>query len=86
MVRGLASRHAPPIVTSRVARVFFQQDVDSGPVSPSKLAKMRATEARQQKKDKRQADEGKLHVRRMQMDKVKVRLFVSSGRAVLHWY
>ena len=44
-----------------------------GPPSPSKLARMQASEARQQKKQKRKADEGKLQEKRQEMDKAKVR-------------
>lgn len=40
--------------------------------SPAKLAKIRATADRQQKKEKRRADEGELHKRRQEMDKAKV--------------
>jgi hypothetical protein len=42
-------------------------------LSPAKLSKVQQTEARQQKKQKRKAEEGKLHVKRQEMDKAKVR-------------
>lgn len=41
-------------------------------MSPSKIAKMQASEARQQKKQKRKVEEGKLQVKRQEMDKAKV--------------
>ncbi|KAJ3557468.1 hypothetical protein NM688_g1461 [Phlebia brevispora] len=43
-----------------------------GPPSPSKLARMQASEARQQKKQKRKAEEGHLQVKRQEMDKAKI--------------
>ncbi|KAI1784329.1 SNF2 family DNA-dependent ATPase [Ganoderma leucocontextum] len=43
-----------------------------GPPSPSKLAKMHASEERQRKKQKRKADEGQLAARRQEMDKAKI--------------
>jgi hypothetical protein len=39
----------------------------------AKLSRVRQTEARQQKKHKRKASEGKFHVKRQEMDKVEVR-------------
>ena len=42
-------------------------------MSPAKLSRVQQTEARQQKKQKRKAEEGKLHVKRQEMDKAKVR-------------
>lgn len=46
---------------------------------PEKV-KAKATVERQQKKQKRKAAEGKLQVKRQEMDKAKVRLFHSSER------
>lgn len=46
--------------------------LQDGPPSPSKLAKMQASEERQRKKQKRKADEGQLAARRQEMDKAKV--------------
>ncbi|PIL31136.1 transcription factor [Ganoderma sinense ZZ0214-1] len=43
-----------------------------GPPSPSKLAKMQASEERQRKKQKRKADEGQLAAKRQEMDKAKI--------------
>ena len=42
-------------------------------MSPSKLARLQASEARQQKKQKRKAEEGQLQAKRQEMDKAKVR-------------
>ena len=44
-------------------------------MSPAKLSRVQQTEARQQKKQKRKAEEGKLHVKRQEMDKAKVSPF-----------
>ena len=41
-------------------------------MSPSKLARLQASEARQQKKQKRKAEEGQLQAKRQEMDKAKV--------------
>jgi len=41
-------------------------------MSPVKLSKVQQTAARQEKKQKRKAEEGKLHVKRQEMDKAKV--------------
>ncbi|THG99294.1 hypothetical protein EW026_g3037 [Hermanssonia centrifuga] len=49
-----------------------RKEKNGSPHSPSKLAKIQATEERQQKKQKRKAEEGKLHVRRQAMDKAKI--------------
>ncbi|KAM5535248.1 hypothetical protein V8D89_011054 [Ganoderma adspersum] len=43
-----------------------------GPPSPSKLAKMQASEERQRKKQKRKDDEGQLAAKRQEMDKAKI--------------
>ncbi|OJA19787.1 hypothetical protein AZE42_11369 [Rhizopogon vesiculosus] len=52
------------------------QEDELGPIasgsSPSKLAKIQQTVDRQQKKQKRKADESQLHVKRQEMDKVKI--------------
>ena len=58
---------------SRVPRVFARQADEGGPMSPSKLARLQASEARQQKKQKRKAEEGQLQAKRQEMDKAKVR-------------
>jgi hypothetical protein len=47
--------------------------------SPAKLAKIQQTAERRQKKQKRKAEEGKLQVKRQEMDKAKVSL----GRSFL---
>jgi len=44
-------------------------------MSPAKLSRVQQTEARQQKKQKRKAEEGKLYVKRQEMDKAKVSPF-----------
>lgn len=49
----------------------FQEPVASTS-SPSKLAKIKQSAERQQKKQKRKEDEGQLHVKRQEMDKAKV--------------
>ena len=49
----------------------LQEPVASGS-SPSKLAKMQHSAERQQKKQKRMADESQLHAKRQEMDKAKV--------------
>ena len=41
-------------------------------MSQVKLSKVQQTAARQEKKQKRKAEEGKLHVKRQEMDKAKV--------------
>jgi SWI/SNF-related matrix-associated actin-dependent regulator of chromatin subfamily A member 5 len=43
-------------------------------MSPSKLSRVQQTAARQEKKQKRKVQEGKLHVKRQEMDKAKVRV------------
>jgi hypothetical protein len=53
-----------------------QEPVASGS-SPSKMAKIQESANRQQKKQKRKADESQLHAKRQEMDKAKVRLFGS---------
>ena len=53
-------------------RVFHMQVIEGGPMSPSKLARLQASEARQQKKQKRKVEEGQLQAKRHQMDKAKV--------------
>lgn len=44
---------------------------------------MQASKARQQKKQKRMANEGKLQEKRQEMDKAKAR---SEGDAYSHWF
>ncbi|OAX37874.1 hypothetical protein K503DRAFT_866560 [Rhizopogon vinicolor AM-OR11-026] len=55
---------------------LVSENEEEGPVasgsSPSKLAKIQQTVDRQQKKQKRKADESQLHVKRQEMDKVKI--------------
>ncbi|KIM79892.1 hypothetical protein PILCRDRAFT_89952 [Piloderma croceum F 1598] len=48
-----------------------------GQLSPAKLSRVRQTEARQQKKQKRKAGEGKLHVKRQEMERAKVHYIAS---------
>ncbi|KAI0931115.1 hypothetical protein AcW1_001399 [Taiwanofungus camphoratus] len=49
-----------------------QKEEGSSAPSPSKLAKMQATAERQQQKENRKVAEGKLQVRRQEMDKAKI--------------
>lgn len=62
---------------------FLVQTAEPTSMSPSKLAKMQATEARQQQKQKRKAEEGQLQVKRHEMDKAKVLAPFSSLSAPL---
>jgi SWI/SNF-related matrix-associated actin-dependent regulator of chromatin subfamily A member 5 len=55
----------------RIKAHFFKGPSGSQ-MSPMKLSKVQQTAARQEKKQKRKAEEGKLHVRRQEMDKAKV--------------
>jgi hypothetical protein len=45
--------------------------------SPSKALKLEQTVERRQKKQKRKAEEGKLHLKRQEMDKAKVDLLLT---------
>ncbi|OBZ68412.1 ISWI chromatin-remodeling complex ATPase ISW2 [Grifola frondosa] len=49
-----------------------EEKEERGASSPSKIAKLQATVERQQKKQKRKADEGHLQMKRQEMDKAKV--------------
>jgi SWI/SNF-related matrix-associated actin-dependent regulator of chromatin subfamily A member 5 len=51
-------------------------------MTPAKLSKVEQTVARQHKKQKRKAEEGKLHVQRLEMDKAKVRRQLISGALI----
>lgn len=57
--------------TLQVNVLPLQEPVASGS-SPSKSAKMQQSAERQQKKQKRMADESQLHAKRQEMDKAKV--------------
>ena len=59
------------------------QDNGEGPSSPAKLAKLQQTVERRQKKQKRKAEEGKLQVKRQEMDKAKVSLSYAFSRSFL---
>ncbi|KAI0814754.1 SNF2 family DNA-dependent ATPase [Irpex lacteus] len=47
-------------------------DAPGLPPSPAKLARLQASEVKQQKRQQRKAEEGKLHVKRQEMDKAKI--------------
>jgi hypothetical protein len=66
-------------VAQRVDQRSKTQENAESSSSPAKLAKMQQTAERRQKKQKRKAQEGKLQVKRQEMDKAKVSL----GRSFL---
>jgi len=53
-------------------KAHFSKGPSGSQMSPTKLSKVQQTAARQEKKQKRRAEEGKLHVKRQEMDKAKV--------------
>ncbi|KAF7793575.1 hypothetical protein EIP86_004689 [Pleurotus ostreatoroseus] len=71
-INELQSEEEEAKVNLSVLPYAILQLADDGPPSPSKLARMQASEARQQKKQKRKADEGKLQEKRQEMDKAKI--------------
>jgi SWI/SNF-related matrix-associated actin-dependent regulator of chromatin subfamily A member 5 len=55
------------------------QDKEVNVSSPAKLAKMQQTAERREKKQKRKAQEGKLQIKRKEMDKAKVNFLIASA-------
>jgi SWI/SNF-related matrix-associated actin-dependent regulator of chromatin subfamily A member 5 len=51
---------------------YVFQGLSGSQMSPGKLLRVQQTVPRQQKKQKRKAEEGKLHAKRQEMDKAKV--------------
>ena len=72
-----SSQHWPQGFYLPIADIAIYQP-SRDPQSPAKLSKIQASAERQQKKQKRKAEEGVLHARRQEMDKAKVHHFLPS--------